>query len=633
MFCAISGKPTRQPVLSPVSNYIFDKNLIEQYVDANNTDPINNKPLKKEQLIKINNSITDNTNTLSALNNSSTLNANYSIPNILSTLQNEWDAIMLENFQLRKSLNELNRTLSTTLYERDAAKLIASNLLEELNSRKRGVQRQDDTIKENVKSNAKQVVLQFDGKSHENNSPVNESDLDDEMAGINAEEKIGFPLNRDSSINKINSDSQDSIELPQNIIAVANVDKQLVIDQSLTFMNQTKDQVKRQTATSQSYNYKNLTNFKTIDTIDISYNKGDLFFSENYNFLKKENTDTTTSSSYFKNNNNNDSTIVKNVYWMDGNSFFLLNNTKDHSLSQGKLDNSKITLFEETIMSLIHFDYNSQVLLQLDSETHVFRVYDLKYNFKNGESTSVSFRVPSYPESNIIKILKHESVQSDFYYLVSEMGQVYQLSINDRKLYKLYDTHQTITDASLHKDGLLLALYSNDSTYGDCSDINIINLSDPNEPATVIDNINPAKIKFAMNGYWLFVQDIHNNFTVLDLRKQPLRKITIDLQVENVSPSFGELIWDINDVGTCMVVLYRNIFYIYQYDKSLKNWSLVEKVNLSGTIDSIDDDLQNTNISHGNDTFRNLQILNYSNDMIDCLVHKNSSVHYITLTK
>ena len=98
MFCAISGKVPRRPVLSPKSRTIFEKSLLEQYVKDTGNDPITNEPLSIEEIVEIvpsaqQASLTESTN-------SATLKANYSIPNLLTSLQNEWDAIMLENFKL-----------------------------------------------------------------------------------------------------------------------------------------------------------------------------------------------------------------------------------------------------------------------------------------------------------------------------------------------------------------------------------------------------------------------------------------------------------------------------------------------------------------------------------------------------
>lgn len=129
MFCAISGKPARIPVLSPTSKCVFEKNLLEQYVKENGKDPISNQPMKLEDIIVI--SQTAQQASLTSTVGSATLNTNYSIPSLLSTLQNEWDALMLENFKLRKQLDQMSKEFSTALFQRDAAKLVAARLLEE----------------------------------------------------------------------------------------------------------------------------------------------------------------------------------------------------------------------------------------------------------------------------------------------------------------------------------------------------------------------------------------------------------------------------------------------------------------------------------------------------------------------
>lgn len=127
MFCAISGKPTRVPVLSPSSKCVFEKQLIEEYVQQEGKDPVNDAALTVDQLIPI--AQTPEQTSLANNLNSSTLNSNYSIPNLLSSLQNEWDAVMLENFKLRKQLNQCTKQLSTALYQRDAAKIVATKAM------------------------------------------------------------------------------------------------------------------------------------------------------------------------------------------------------------------------------------------------------------------------------------------------------------------------------------------------------------------------------------------------------------------------------------------------------------------------------------------------------------------------
>ncbi|CAB4255578.1 E3 ubiquitin-protein ligase PRP19 [Maudiozyma barnettii] len=131
MFCAISGKPPRVAAISPSSKCVFEKSLLEQYVKEHGIDPVSNEPITVDQIITVaqsplQHSLNDNLN-------SATLNSNYSIPSLLSTLQNEWDALMLENFSLRKQLDQITKEFSTALFERDAAKLVAARLLQEKN--------------------------------------------------------------------------------------------------------------------------------------------------------------------------------------------------------------------------------------------------------------------------------------------------------------------------------------------------------------------------------------------------------------------------------------------------------------------------------------------------------------------
>lgn len=126
MFCAISGKPPLHPVVSTKSKCLFEKSLLIQYVNETGVDPITKVSMTPTDIIEIDLTASNsNTNVL----NSSTLNTNYSIPNLLSTLQNEWDAIMQENFLLRQKLDILSKNLSQALYERDAAKLIAAKYM------------------------------------------------------------------------------------------------------------------------------------------------------------------------------------------------------------------------------------------------------------------------------------------------------------------------------------------------------------------------------------------------------------------------------------------------------------------------------------------------------------------------
>ncbi|EUB61014.1 Pre-mRNA-processing factor [Echinococcus granulosus] len=109
--CSLSNEVPEEPVLSPRSGHIFERRLIEKYLTETGCDPINQQPLSPEELIEVKTSPLVRPKPPYAT----------SIPAILKTLQDEWDAVMLHSFTLRQQLQTARQELSHALYQHDAA--------------------------------------------------------------------------------------------------------------------------------------------------------------------------------------------------------------------------------------------------------------------------------------------------------------------------------------------------------------------------------------------------------------------------------------------------------------------------------------------------------------------------------
>ncbi|TBU47342.1 WD40 repeat-like protein [Dichomitus squalens] len=121
-FCSISGEPPQDPVVSSKSGHVYERRLILKYITENGTDPITGDKLQEGDLITV------KANPKAAPPRPP--NAS-SIPALLQTLQNEWDAAMLETFSLKQQYNSLRQELSYALYAQDAAQRVVARLIKE----------------------------------------------------------------------------------------------------------------------------------------------------------------------------------------------------------------------------------------------------------------------------------------------------------------------------------------------------------------------------------------------------------------------------------------------------------------------------------------------------------------------
>jgi len=100
---------------------IFEKRLIEAYIADHGTDPVNGEELSTDDLVELKNAraVRPRPPTLT------------SIPALLSTFQDEWDALALETYTLKQHLAQTRQELSTALYDFDGALRVIAKITKE----------------------------------------------------------------------------------------------------------------------------------------------------------------------------------------------------------------------------------------------------------------------------------------------------------------------------------------------------------------------------------------------------------------------------------------------------------------------------------------------------------------------
>ncbi|KAM9879727.1 cell cycle control protein [Verticillium dahliae] len=121
MLCGISGETPQEPVASRKSGAVFEKRLIEKYITENGTEPGTGEALTTDDLLPLSQShiVRPRPPTLT------------SIPALLATFQNEWDALALETYNLKEQLARTREELATALYQHDAAVRVIARLTRE----------------------------------------------------------------------------------------------------------------------------------------------------------------------------------------------------------------------------------------------------------------------------------------------------------------------------------------------------------------------------------------------------------------------------------------------------------------------------------------------------------------------
>ncbi|EJS42802.1 prp19p [Saccharomyces arboricola H-6] len=457
MFCAISGKVPRKPVLSPRSKSVFEKSLLEQYVKDTGNDPITNEPLSLEEIIEIVPSAQQAALTEST--NSATLKGNYSIPNLLTSLQNEWDAIMLENFKLRSTLDSLTKKLSTVMYERDAAKLVAAQVMMENDAKSSGLSESPQQVAIATREEFLQGLLQSSR----------------DLVARGRPKAVKWPILKGAEL------------LPAQ-------------DYSYTV---------------KTYPYKELNSL-------MYYNKWVFmchYRTNTFHFTELKDSKSIT-------------TITTPNPQTGG----------EQPVIASKGSNNRLLLL---------YPGNRIIIMDLETNT-LLREIDI-----------------SSP-NQLIYVYGHNEVNTDYFIWADSKGTIGFQSYTNESQYIVHTGRSDVeySNGALHKDSLLLALYSLDRT------LDVYNLSSFDQASSrfpVGEDTKIKEVKFADNGYWMVVK-CNQMVTCFDLRKDvgTLAYPTYTLPGIEV----GTVVYDIDDSGKNMIV-YSNeskSLTVHKFDKKTKSW-------------------------------------------------------------
>jgi len=139
MFCSITKEPVQDPVISKKTGHLYEKRIIQKYLEENHKCPITGESMTEDDLIELK----TGTSTLAGKPRPPTAT---SIPSLLTLFQNEWDSVMLETYQLKQQYQKVRQELSHALYQHDAACRVIARLTKERNEAREALINLQQTI-------------------------------------------------------------------------------------------------------------------------------------------------------------------------------------------------------------------------------------------------------------------------------------------------------------------------------------------------------------------------------------------------------------------------------------------------------------------------------------------------------
>jgi pre-mRNA-processing factor 19 len=121
--CKLTGVNLTKPVIDCVKGYVYQKEEIEKHIIKTGQCPVTGREMQLEDLVEIKPN--------KDLSLKTSLHTSENVPVILQKINNEWENMMIYNFQLKKELEDLNKESSNMLYQHEASNLVICRLLKE----------------------------------------------------------------------------------------------------------------------------------------------------------------------------------------------------------------------------------------------------------------------------------------------------------------------------------------------------------------------------------------------------------------------------------------------------------------------------------------------------------------------
>lgn len=119
--CSLSGKITDHSVICLKTGYIFNKDLIENFIDSTGKCPITQIQITKDDLMEIKGGEYSKPRNIN----------NTSINGLFEMFKNEFDSTVCEVTQLKKEIDNTKKELANSFYKYEASINIINRLIKD----------------------------------------------------------------------------------------------------------------------------------------------------------------------------------------------------------------------------------------------------------------------------------------------------------------------------------------------------------------------------------------------------------------------------------------------------------------------------------------------------------------------